>query len=105
MAAYVDDVFAYVASERMRGEGGYEVDDSMIYYLQPGRWQAGTQELIERRVTELLNETQAEGEPLSSDKALLSIRVPPGFRAELIAHEPMVQDPINIAFGSMAAHG
>ncbi len=34
----------------MRAEGGYEVDDSMIYYLQPGRWQAGTQELIERRI-------------------------------------------------------
>lgn len=48
VAAYTDDVFAYVASERMRAEGGYEVDSSMIYYLQPGRWQAGTQALMER---------------------------------------------------------
>ena len=98
VAAYADDVFAYVASERMRAEGGYEVDDSMIYYLQPGRWQAGTQELIERRIEELLHETQAEGEPLNAAEALQSIRVPDGFRVELIASEPMVKDPINVAF-------
>ncbi len=98
VAAYVDDVFAYVASERMRAEGGYEVDDSMIYYLQPGRWQAGTQELIERRVEELLHETQAEGEPLRAEDALKSIHVPPGYRVELVASEPLVQDPINVAF-------
>ena len=98
VAAYVDDVFAYVASERMRAEGGYEVDDSMTYYLQPGRWQAGTQELIERRIDELLNETQAEGKPLSAEEALKSIRVPEGYRVELIASEPMVRDPINVAF-------
>ncbi len=42
VAAYADDVFAYVASERMRAEGGYEVDASMLYYNQPGRWQSGT---------------------------------------------------------------
>ena len=98
VAAYVDDVFAYVASERMRAEGGYEVDDSMTYYLQPGRWQAGTQDLIERRIDELLHETQAEGKPLSAEDALKSIRVPDGFRVELIASEPMVRDPINVAF-------
>lgn len=98
VAAYVDDVFAYVASERMRAEGGYEVDDSMTYYLQPGRWQAGTQELIERRIDELLHETQAEGQPLSAEEALKSIHVPTGYRVELIAAEPMVRDPINVAF-------
>ncbi len=98
VAAYVDDVFAYVASERMRAEGGYEVDDSMTYYLQPGRWQAGTQELIEKRVDELLRETQAEGKPLSAADALRSIQVPEGFKVELIASEPMVRDPINVAF-------
>ncbi len=98
VAAYVDDVFAYVASERMRAEGGYEVDDSMTYYLQPGRWQSGTQDLIERRVEELLKETQAEGKPLTAAQALQSIRVPEGFRVELVASEPMVRDPINVAF-------
>ena len=98
VAAYVDDVFAYVASERMYAEGGYEVDDSMIYYLQPGRWQSGTQELIERRVEELLKETQAEGVPLSAADALKSIQVPEGFQVELVAAEPLIADPVNIAF-------
>lgn len=98
VAAYVDDVFAYVASERMRSEGGYEVDDSMVYYLQPGRWQSGTQELIERRIEELQKETQAEGKPLNAEDALRSIRVPEGFRVELIASEPLIKDPINVAF-------
>ncbi len=45
VAAYVDDVFAYVASERVRREGGYEVDTSMIYYLRPGRWETGTEDV------------------------------------------------------------
>ena len=37
VSAYSNDVFGYVVPERMRDEGGYEVDFSMIYYLQPGR--------------------------------------------------------------------
>ncbi len=98
VAAYCDDVFAYVASERMRAEGGYEVDYSMIYYMQPGRWQAGTQDVIERRVTELLSESQAEGQSLTASQALDAIHVPKGYRVELVAAEPLVQDPINIAF-------
>lgn len=56
VAAYTDDVFAYVASERMRAEGGYEVDFSMIYYQQPGRWSSGTEELLLRRVREVLDD-------------------------------------------------
>ncbi len=99
VAAYTDDVFAYVASERMRGEGGYEVDTSMIYYLQPGRWQSGTQSLVVRRVREILNESHSEERPLNSDEALAAVQVPDGYRVELVAAEPLVQDPINLAFG------
>jgi putative membrane-bound dehydrogenase-like protein len=100
VAAYTDDVFAYVASERMRAEGGYEVDYSMVFYLQPGRWQSGTQAVIEGRIDELLHESQAEGEPLTAEQALKSIHVPKGFKVELVASEPMVQDPVNIAFSA-----
>jgi hypothetical protein len=60
VAAYADDVFAYVASERMRAEGGYEVDFSMIYYQQPGRWASGTEASLLRRVREVLEETTPE---------------------------------------------
>ncbi len=98
VAAYTDDVFAYVASEKMRAENGYEVDFSMIYYLQPGRWQSGTQSLIIQRTAEILRNQSTESEPLSAAESLKSIRVPEGFRVELVASEPLVQDPINVAF-------
>ena len=99
VAAYTDDVFAYVASERMRAEGGYEVDASMLYYNQPGRWQAGTEELIERRVKEILADNTPDDKPRSAQAALASIHVPKGFKVELMAAEPLVNDPVNIAFG------
>ncbi len=53
VSGYCNDLFAYVASERVRREGGYEVDGSMIYYNQPGPWAEGTEELLVRRILEL----------------------------------------------------
>ena len=99
VAAYADDVFAYVASESMRVEGGYEVDSSMIYYLQPGRWQSGTQRLILKRVREIFDGEVVESEALSPAEGLAAIRVPDDYQVELLAAEPLVQDPINISFG------
>ncbi|MFO1065933.1 MAG: neutral/alkaline non-lysosomal ceramidase N-terminal domain-containing protein [Pirellulales bacterium] len=99
VAAYTDDVFAYVASERMRAEGGYEVDFSMLYYNQPGRWQSGTEDLISKRVAEILKEKAAEDKPKDALGALKSIRLPDGFSVDLMAAEPAVADPVNIAFG------
>ncbi len=46
VSAYCDDVFAYVASRRVIGEGGYEVDFSMVYYNQPGRWRKDVEEVL-----------------------------------------------------------
>ncbi len=91
--------FAYVASERMRAEGGYEVDSSMLYYNQPGRWQSGTEDLIERRVQEILADDRPDDKPRTAQQALESIRVPSGYTVELMASEPLVDDPVNIAFG------
>ncbi|MCR9293758.1 MAG: neutral/alkaline non-lysosomal ceramidase N-terminal domain-containing protein [bacterium] len=99
VAAYTDDVFAYVASESMRAEGGYEVDSSMIYYLQPGRWQSGTQTLILRRVREIFDNQVTESGPLTAEEALASIQVPEEFQVELVASDPLIRDPINLAFG------
>ncbi len=100
VAAYTDDVFAYVASERMRAEGGYEVDTSMLYYLQPGRWQSGTQSLIVRRVREILEDSFSEEQALNAQQALEATRVWDGYQVELVASEPLVRDPINLAFGT-----
>ncbi len=100
VAAYTDDVFAYVASERMRAEGGYEVDTSMLYYLQPGRWQSGTQSLIVRRVREILEDSFSEEQALNAQQALEATHVWQGYQIELVASEPLVRDPINLAFGT-----
>lgn len=99
VAAYTDDVFAYVASERMRAEGGYEVDTSMLYYLQPGRWQSGTQSLIVRRVREILEDNFSEEHALNAQQALAAAHAWPGYQLEMVASEPLVTDPINLAFG------
>jgi putative membrane-bound dehydrogenase-like protein len=100
VAAYVDDVFAYVSSERLRREGGYEVDSSMIYYNQPGPWVSGTEEKLVKAVLDLQNQTRDLQRPLDKDQALRSIRVPEGFRVEQLAAEPLIMDPINVAFGA-----
>ncbi len=99
VAAYCDDVFAYIASERMRAEGGYEVDSSMLYYGQPGRWQSGTQSLIVRRVREIAEDINSDERGLTADEALRATRVSDGYHVDLVAAEPLVQDPINLAFG------
>ena len=100
VAAYTDDVFAYIASERVRNEGGYEVDASMLYYNQPGRWVSGTEDLIVTRILEMANSKRLLDQPLSSTDSLQSIQMPKGWRVELVAAEPLVEDPVNIAFGA-----
>jgi len=100
VAGYVDDVFAYVASERVRGEGGYEVDGSMLYYGQPGRWESGTEEKIVDRVLQMTKQQRLADQPRSPEESLASMEVPEGYTIELVASEPLVTDPVGIAWGS-----
>ena len=58
VTAYANDVFGYVASERVRREGGYEVDISMFLYGRPGPWAEGTEEVLVKRVHELVNDAK-----------------------------------------------
>ena len=98
VAAYVDDVFAYVASERLRREGGYEVDSSMVYYNQPGPWKSGTEEKLVLGVLDLQKQSRDLDAPLDKEQALRSMQVPDGFRIEQLAAESLVMDPINFSF-------
>ncbi|HEY2932224.1 MAG TPA: neutral/alkaline non-lysosomal ceramidase N-terminal domain-containing protein [Acidobacteriota bacterium] len=50
VAAYCNDVFAYIPSARVLKEGGYEADRSMIYYDMPGPWAPQIEEIIIQRV-------------------------------------------------------
>lgn len=99
VAGYVDDVFAYVASERVRGEGGYEVDGSMLYYGQPGRWESETEEKIVDRVLQMTKQQRLADQPRSPEESLASMEVPEGYTIELVASEPLVTDPVGIAWG------
>ena len=96
ISSYCDDVFGYVASERMREEGGYEVDESMIYYNQPGRWSTGTEEVVLRRIHELYN-NQSTDRPRSVEEALQTFSLPEGYEIEVVACEPQIVDPINFS--------
>lgn len=58
VTAYANDVFGYLASERVRTEGGYEVDFSQIFYNQPGRWSTGTEETVIKQVKMLAAKTE-----------------------------------------------
>src|SRR5262249_54772120 len=46
VAAYANDVMAYIPSERVLREGGYEGDTSMVGYGQPSKWAAGLEDRI-----------------------------------------------------------
>jgi hypothetical protein len=46
VAGYSNDVMSYIPSVRILREGGYEAEDSMIYYGQPGRYTEDVEELI-----------------------------------------------------------
>ncbi len=98
VTAYANDVFAYVASDRILDEGGYEAEYSMVYYNQPGPWQAGVEEILIGRIQDILNDPG--GEPaLVPDEAKQTFRLPDGFSIELVAAEPLISDPVNFAFG------
>lgn len=98
VTAYTNDDPGYIASERVRSEGGYEVDYSMYFYNQPGRWATGTEELIIERIKALRANPQAE-QARDPEPSLKLMHVPKGFRIEAVATEPLVMDPVNFAFG------
>jgi hypothetical protein len=46
VAGYSNAVMCYIPSERVLGEGGYEVVDNMVYYGQPGPFAPGVEERV-----------------------------------------------------------
>ena len=53
VTGYANDVMAYIPSERILTEGGYEGETSMIYYQFPSKWRAGLEAQIVGTVGEL----------------------------------------------------
>lgn len=46
VAGYSNDVMSYIPSRRILAEGGYEADDSMLFYGMPGRYGDDVEERI-----------------------------------------------------------
>src|SRR5262249_5436744 len=53
VTAYANDVMAYIPSERVLKEGGYEGDTSMAPYGMPSKWAPGLEAKIVGKVREL----------------------------------------------------
>jgi hypothetical protein len=53
VTGYANDVMAYIPSERVLAEGGYEGDSSMIYYQFASKWAPGIENRIVQTVREL----------------------------------------------------
>jgi neutral ceramidase len=54
VAGYCNDVFAYVPSMRILTEGGYEADFNLIYYGIPTRFAPTVEDLLVKRVVEMV---------------------------------------------------
>jgi hypothetical protein len=60
ITAYANDVMAYIPSERVLKEGGYEGDTSMIAYGRPAKWAPGLEEKIVSTTKKLVREVMAK---------------------------------------------
>jgi hypothetical protein len=60
VAAYCNDVFAYIPSLRVLQEGGYEGGGAMVYYGQPGPFAPPIEETIIRKVHDLIRRVRSE---------------------------------------------
>lgn len=61
VAAYSNDVMAYIPSSRVLQEGGYEGADAMVYFGRPGPWGAPVEDVIAGKVGNLIGRTLSPG--------------------------------------------
>lgn len=102
VTGYANDVMAYIPSERVLKEGGYEADSSMIYYGLPSKWKSGLEEKIVAAVQRALKPL-ANGEPKTPQDEKATFQLVPGYRIDLVAAEPEVIDPVAMAFDHTGA--
>jgi putative membrane-bound dehydrogenase-like protein len=101
VTAYANDVPCYIPSQRILSEGGYEAESSLWYYGRPGRLSTDVEGIILDAVQKLLPHSFYNAErqldfppPKDVDEALESFHLPPGFKIEVVAAEPLVVDPV-----------
>jgi putative membrane-bound dehydrogenase-like protein len=108
VTGYANHAPCYIPSERVLKEGGYEGGGAMIYYDQPAAFAPGLEDKIIGAVKDQLGkpfaatiDPQKTGGslPLSPQQSLALIRTRPGLAVDLVAAEPLVADPVALAFG------
>ena len=105
--AYANAAPSYISSRRLYNEGGYEVDRSMYYYDKPVRLSPDTEDLVLDEVLRQLPHDFYSKQtlslipaPISKENALSTMEIHPDLQIELVAAEPLVADPIDIAWGA-----
>jgi putative membrane-bound dehydrogenase-like protein len=108
VTAYANNAPCYIPSERVLKEGGYEGGGAMIYYDLPVPFRPGLEDKIVAAVKEQIgtafgakfDPAKTDGTlPLSPQQSLAAIKTKPNLRVDLVAAEPLVADPVAIAFG------
>src|SRR5262249_31787345 len=104
--AYSNDAPCYIPSLRILREGGYEGGGAMIYYDRPTRFAENVEDLIFAQLHKQMPEGfKAPKDPVefptpkTPKDSLACIKLKPGFRAELVAFEPLVASPVAIDWG------
>ncbi len=106
--AYSNDSPAYIPSERILKEGGYEGGGAMVYYDVPTPLQPGLEDRIVGLVEGQLRpdfdspfrpDGTLGSRPLSPQQAVAGLKTHPGLVVDLMAAEPLVVDPVAISFG------
>ena len=108
ITAYANTNPCYIPSERILKEGGYEGGGAMIYYDVPAPFKPGLEDEIAGAVKAQLGTRFAAtfstsktngSRPLSPQQSLRAIRTSGKFAVDLVAAEPLVSDPVAMAFG------
>lgn len=99
--AYCNDVPCYIPSKRILREGGYEANRSLKYYGQPTRLSPEVEDRICWTVQKQLPHRFYSEElltdfpgPKPPADALATMTTGKGLKVELVAAEPLIQDPV-----------
>jgi putative membrane-bound dehydrogenase-like protein len=102
---YSNDFGAYIPSERLLKEGGYGGGGEIAYFALPTTLAAGLEDRIVAAVKaqtpeEFLTPPGTQGiPPKSPEESLATLRTHPELEIQLVAAEPLVEDPVALDFG------
>jgi len=74
VSGYSSEVMCYIPSQRVLGEGGYEADENMIYYGQPGPFADGVEDRVFQGIRKVMKKigvttSPAKGPATGSSKS------------------------------------